>query len=990
MVTIDATPPSLALTAAPASPARSRDATFAFTVEADASVRCSLATAAAAFAPCDSPSAHTGLADGGWTFAVEAEDVAGNVTRRSHAFVVDATAPGVAITSAPPADSASSTARFAFATPDGSASLTCSLDGAAAATCSSPVVFGGLTDGAHAFTVHATDPAGNVSSDTRTVRVDTRMPVVTLTARPSPLGRNATPSFSFAGDEAALTFTCSLSPGIASAAPCASPVVYPALSDGSLTFTVVATDAAGNASAPAEFAFTIDTRAPAVTIDEKPAARTRLPDVRFAFSSEPGAAFECSLSSGADSFAPCSSPRVYAATADGAHTFKVRAADGAGNVSATVSYAFAVDTVAPAVSITSGPSGAVNDIHPLFTFASEPGATFECSLSQAAASWAPCTSPAAFSTADDGAYRFSVRATDQAGNTGPAAERTFVLDTAGPAVTITRTPAAQTADATPDIAFSSEPGATFECSLTTGAPIYGPCASPHAFAAVADGTYTVRVRATDAAGNTGAAATGTFTVDTIAPVAAITRAPSNPTNDHTPEFAFSADDQTASFECSLTAGPPVFTPCSSPVTSPAQADGTYTFAVRATDAAGNVGVTVTHALTIDTAALSVVISAAPATASARTTPTFAFSATKAGVRFRCSLSTGVGTFAPCASPLTYPAQPDGAYTFTVEGTDPAGNTSTAQAAFAIDTAAPVTSILSGPSAISSSPSPAFTFAASEPGATFQCSLSAGADAFAPCASPAVYTGKADGTYVFKVRATDAAGNTGPVASTTFAIAASGVVAGAPVPALRQNAQLGTAGQLPVRLQWAAAAGATSYTLQQSVDGGAWTAVTLPTATSTSLDRQLLLGKTYRFRVRAGTGAWRTSTGFVPTLLQESVPGLVRSGAWAAGAVAGASGGSVLFASAAGATAGHTFTAVSVGVVSTLAAARGQADVYIDGIKRSTVDAYAATAQPRRLVMTAPLLPGQHTLELKVLGKKTSASTATRIDLDALALVVAVP
>jgi hypothetical protein len=53
-------------------------------------------------------------------------------------------------------------------------------------------------------------------------------------------------------------------------------------------------------------------------------------------------------------------------------------------------------------------------------------------------------------------------------------------------------------------------------------------------------------------------------------------------------------------------------------------------------------------------------------------------------------------------------------------------------------------------------SAAFTFAASENLVTFECRLDSGA--FTPCASPAIYQNLGEGSHVFSVRATDAAGN----------------------------------------------------------------------------------------------------------------------------------------------------------------------------------------------------------------------------------------
>ena len=70
----------------------------------------------------------------------------------------------------------------------------------------------------------------------------------------------------------------------------------------------------------------------------------------------------------------------------------------------------------------------------------------------------------------------------------------------------------------------------------------------------------------------------------IEPTTTLTGPPSAGTHDPTPTFGFSSQTGT-SFACKLDSGP--YSPCSSPVTVPRLADGSHTFSVRATDAAGN-------------------------------------------------------------------------------------------------------------------------------------------------------------------------------------------------------------------------------------------------------------------------------------------------------------------------------------------------------------------------------------------------------------------
>src|SRR5439155_1295234 len=77
----------------------------------------------------------------------------------------------------------------------------------------------------------------------------------------------------------------------------------------------------------------------------------------------------------------------------------------------------------------------------------------------------------------------------------------------------------------------------------------------------------------------------------------------------------------------------------------------------------------------------------------------------------------------------------------------------------VDTTPPDTTITAAPPARSSSSTASFSFTATEADSSFACQLDGGA--FAPCVSPQSYSGLANGSHSFQVRATDAAGNTDP-------------------------------------------------------------------------------------------------------------------------------------------------------------------------------------------------------------------------------------
>ncbi|MGH8984213.1 MAG: Ig-like domain-containing protein, partial [Acidimicrobiia bacterium] len=536
--------------------------------------------------------------------------------------------------------------------------------------------------------------------------------------------------------------------------------------DGDYTVHVRATDAAGNVEAGPSRTFTIDTASPQTTIDSSPADPTSSTSADFDFSaSEAGSSFECALDG--SGFAPCSTPRSYSGLADGSHTLTVRATDSAGNVDSTpASYTWTVDTAAPQTTIDSSPADPSGSSSADFDFsASETGSTFECELD--GGGFSACTSPESYSGLADGSHTFRVRATDLAGNTDPTpAAFTWTVDTAAPQTTIDSNPADPTNATGADFDFSaSESGSSFECEIDGGG--FFACISPESYAGLADGSHTFRVRATDPAGNTDPTpAAYTWTVDTVAPQTTIDSNP-DPTNATGADFDFSASEGGATFECELDSGG--FSACTSPESYSGLGDGSHTFRVRATDPAGNTDATpASYAWTVDTDAPETSIDSSPTNPTNAADATFTFASDEGGSTFECRVDGGA--FDACTSPKPYSGLSDGSHTFEVRATDLAGNTDATPAAFTwtVDTAAPQTTIDSNPADPTNATGGDFTFSASEGGSTFECELDSGG--FSACTSPESYAGLADGSHTFRVRATDAAGNTDPTPAThTWAV-----------------------------------------------------------------------------------------------------------------------------------------------------------------------------------------------------------------------------
>jgi hypothetical protein len=756
--TVDVSPPDTAITTRPADPTSSTAPAFAFASSEPSTFECRLD--GGAFAACAAPTTYTGVTQGTHTFEVRATDGAGNVesTPAAYTWTVDATAPDTSIVSGPPNPTSSRAATFSFASNETAVTFECSLDGAAAATCSSPVELAGLNEGTHTFSVRAVDRAGNADATpaTWTWAIDLTPPDTTIPTGPSDPTSDPSPTFTLASSQTGSTFECSLD-GAAFAA-CTSPVVYGDLGEGAHTFRARAIDPAGNVDAtPAQRAWRIDLTPPETTIGAAPPALVNAASATFGFTSnEAGSTFECSLDSGA--FAACVSPVSYSALAQGSHTFRVRATDPAANRDPTpAQHAWTVDLAAPDTTIGTRPDNPTNDRTATFTFsATESGSTFQCKLD--AGAFAACTSPTAYTALADGVHAFSVRARDPAGNVDATpATYTWTVDVTGPQTTITSFPADPTTSTSASFTFtSSEPGSTFECRLDAAS--FAPCVSPIAYASLAEGAHTFRARATDASHNTdGSPAAYTWSIDLTAPQTTILSTPASQTNDQTASFAFSSSEPGSTFECRLD-GAATFTPCVSPKTYAGLAEGAHTFRVRARDAAGNIDATPdTHAWTIDIVAPDTTILSGPPERTTSPGATLSFSATEAGSTFECRLDDA--PFAACTSPVTYGSLAEGPHTFRVRATDPAGNVDASPAVrtWTIDVTPPQTTLVSTPADPTNDRGASFAFTSNEPGSTFRCSLDTAA--FDVCSSPKAYTAVPEGVHTFRVQAVDSVGNT---------------------------------------------------------------------------------------------------------------------------------------------------------------------------------------------------------------------------------------
>jgi hypothetical protein len=306
-------------------------------------------------------------------------------------------------------------------------------------------------------------------------------------------------------------------------------------------------------------------------------------------------------------------------SADGAHTVSVEEVDSIGHTSAVSSLSFTLDTSAPTETFVTKPALVSNSASATFSYsATDPiaggiaaGVAYqEASLD--GAGFAQVTGSTSLTGLSEGAHTFAVRAVDVAGNVGASAGYGWTVDTIAPlgvpTIVLTHDTGTPNDLVTRDPSLAYVPVDSSDTLLYSTVGInYFNTAPVFATDGSADGTHTVSVEEVDIAGNIGAAASLTFTLDTTAPARPTLALAHDTGGSHTdnitsdPTITVTPADSGGTLLYKID-GAGSFSATAPHFATDGSVDGLHTVSVEQEDAAGNVSAATSLTFTLDTTA----------------------------------------------------------------------------------------------------------------------------------------------------------------------------------------------------------------------------------------------------------------------------------------------------------------------------------------------------------------------------------------------------
>ena len=344
------------------------------------------------------------------------------------------------------------------------------------------------TEGTSYVEVRALDVNGNLSaSKVQTVRIDKTEPQTSpvTPADGATFTQHEVVNAAYTCADAGGSDLVSCEGTVADGAPIDTSTV------GTKTFTVTATDAAGNVRTTTRTYTVVDVTPPGITIDS-PAA-----GAAFDRHADVAADYACSDEVGGSGLADCAGTvpdgEPVPTGTIGSHDFTVDAHDNAGNAS-TLTHTYTVlDVTAPSVNVTAPVDGASYDHH------QEVRADFTCTDDEGGSGIAPgycegtTDSGALINTSTLGTHTWTVTATDRAGNVTTKTITYEVKDVTAPTVSSPHDGI--------EYKLGQDVPATFTCTDEEGGSGVATCDGPERLDTSSVGPKTLTVTTTDVAGN---------------------------------------------------------------------------------------------------------------------------------------------------------------------------------------------------------------------------------------------------------------------------------------------------------------------------------------------------------------------------------------------------------------------------------------------------------------------------------------------------------
>ncbi len=521
------------------------------TVRVDGAIVCTtMATTLGTFS-CQATSA---IAEGPHQAVATARDAANNTSAPSNTvnFSIDTIVPGVPSLTSPANNAILNVNKPQFSgTAEASATIVVKVNGNTVCTttadalgmfsCTSTVT---LPDGNYQVSANAIDLAGNasVSSTPRAFSVDTTAPVkpaivspsmnaILKEKRPMLVGTaEANSHVSVLVDGMEVCTATATSTGDFACVPTSD------LSEGPHVATAVSTDSANNASPSSDpRRFIIDVMSPGAPVITAPTdgstTRVRLPPISG--SAEPGSTVVVSIDGRSACTATANTNGLWACVptvqlTDDSHVITAESTDAAGNQSPSATPVhFIVDATAPmGPTIIQQPDRSfTHDTTPSYAGTAEPGSTVRVSIDGQSTCTATTDAMGLWqcfqlTPLNEGRHTIDAVASDAAGNTSPASSVSFTVDIIPPEAPVITAPTGRSRDMPVTFSGTAEPNSTVTVKVD-GKTVCVPKADEQGrwscMASTLMGAHVVTANATDAAGNTGPDATGSFVLMKGAP-----------------------------------------------------------------------------------------------------------------------------------------------------------------------------------------------------------------------------------------------------------------------------------------------------------------------------------------------------------------------------------------------------------------------------------------------------------------------------------------